>query len=86
MEYIDTGRSGCREWGNIIKKCMWAFDWIRMFKALIGKLTKFQKRRIENIMYVDWSNSVTVEEELAWGLGYPIPAQSRDPCVFSQIV
>lgn len=44
---------------------MWAFVWIRMFKALIGKRTKFRKRRIENVMSVDLS-ILTVEEELVW--------------------
>lgn len=36
-----------------------------MFKALIGRLTKFRKRRIENVVSVDLS-ILTVEEELAW--------------------
>ena len=42
-----------------------------MFKALIGKLTTFRKRKIENIMSVDLSNSLTVEEDLAWGWNIP---------------
>lgn len=37
---------------------MWAFDWIRMLKALIGKVTKFRKRRTENVTSVDLSNSL----------------------------
>lgn len=52
------------------KESMWAFVWIRMFKALIGKLTKFRKRRIENVMSVDLS-ILTVEEELAWDGSIP---------------
>lgn len=51
-------------------ECTWAFVWIRMFKALIGKLTKFRKRRIENVMSVDLS-ILTVEKELAWDRSIP---------------
>lgn len=29
-----------------------------MLKALIGKVTKFRKRRVENVTCVDWINSV----------------------------
>lgn len=44
--------------GECYKKSVWAFGWIRMLKALIGKVTKFRKRRVENVRSVDMSNSL----------------------------
>lgn len=41
-----------------------------MFKALIGELTQFRKRRFENVMSVNLS-ILTVEEELAWDWSVP---------------
>lgn len=52
------------------KQCMWDFVWIRMFKALIGKLTQFRKRRFDNVMSVNLS-ILTVEEELSWDWSVP---------------
>lgn len=60
-----------REHCKIIQKCTGAFAWITMLKALIGKLTKFRKRRIENVMSVDVSDSQTIEESLAWDWSIP---------------
>lgn len=41
-----------------------------MFKALIGELTQFRKRRFENVVSVNLS-ILTVEEELAWDWSVP---------------
>lgn len=64
---------------------MWAFVWIRMFKALIGKLTKFRKTRIENVMSVDVS-ILTVEEDLQWDRTIPNLLSLEILACFPQIV
>lgn len=67
MEFTDSGRCWGQEWGSVIKS-VWAFAWIRMLKALIGKVTKFRKGWKRHFCRLE---QFCVKEELPWGWCIP---------------